>query len=135
MANNGNVTNQFRKRIKELLDELAERDKLFAVSYRKETKNLNDCIKYILNKVQASKRQAFTNEEIVGLAMHYYDEDNIKVGSMPRIKKIVVDVPSTREKPEPRKPSLRRYTIDARRGVTEGKTDTGTGSMPLYDRK
>lgn len=73
-------TEHFKEVIKEHLDQRAATDPLFAKTYAKENKNLDDCITYILTTVQASKRQGFTDDEVFGMAVHYYDEDNIKPG-------------------------------------------------------
>lgn len=45
-------TENFKKVIKAYLDERAKKDELFAKSYAKEKKNIDDCITYILNYVK-----------------------------------------------------------------------------------
>ena len=82
-------TENFKKVIKEYLDERANKDELFAKSYAKEKKNIDDCITYILNYVQKSGCQGFADDEIFGLAVHYYDEDDIDVGKPVNCKVIV----------------------------------------------
>ena len=82
-------TEKFKKVIKAYLDERAKKDELFAKSYAKEKKNIDDCITYILNYVQKSGCQGFADEEIFGLAVHYYDEDDIDVGKPVNCKVIV----------------------------------------------
>ena len=66
--------------VKEYLDNRAATDGLFAKAYTKPTKNINECWQYILG--EAKKRGSdvcMTDEEVFGLAVHYYDEDDIKV--------------------------------------------------------
>lgn len=46
-------TEQFKQTIKAYLDERAKRDELFAVSYAKENKNLDDCITFVLNQANS----------------------------------------------------------------------------------
>ena len=46
-------TEQFKQTIKAYLDERGKTDELFAVSYAKENKNLDDCITFVLNQVMA----------------------------------------------------------------------------------
>ena len=70
----------FRDTIREYLEQRASADALFAASCAKEHKNLDDCITFILNYVQQSGCNGFTDAEIYSLAVHYYDEDNIDVG-------------------------------------------------------
>lgn len=74
------TTDQFKEIIQKKLEEMASNDKLFAVSYKKENKNIDDCINYILNTVKASGVCGFSDDEVFGMAAHYYDEDDIKVG-------------------------------------------------------
>ena len=84
------TTTTFQTTIKTYLDQRAADDTLFAKSYAKEGKNIGDCITYILNTVQKSGCNGFTDEEIYSMAVHYYDEDNIKVG-VRRSCKVVVN--------------------------------------------
>ncbi len=71
---------EFKKIIQDKLQEIATGDELFAQSLKKENKNINDCINYILNSVKKSGICAFSDDEIFGMAMHYYDEDDVKGG-------------------------------------------------------
>ncbi len=75
------TTDSFKRTIEEHLKYRAFTDPLFAVSLKKEKKNIDDCITYILNTVKASKCQGFEDKEIFKMAVHYYDEDKIKVGA------------------------------------------------------
>ena len=49
-----NSTAHFKRTIQAYLEQRASEDKLFAVAYRKEGKNIDDCVTYILNEVQRS---------------------------------------------------------------------------------
>lgn len=73
-------TEEFKKTIKDYLDNRAKTDELFVKSYTKENKNIDDCVTYILNTVQKSGCNGFTDDEIFSMAVHYYDEDKIKIG-------------------------------------------------------
>lgn len=73
----------FKEAIKSYLDERARTDELFAKSYAKENKNLNECCSYIMG--EARKRGnavAMSDTEVFGMAVHYYDEDDIKVNKL-----------------------------------------------------
>jgi hypothetical protein len=74
-------TEHFKNTIKAYLDTRADEDALFAVSYAKENKNLDDCITYILNTVHKSGCNGFADDEIYSMATHFYDEADIEVGS------------------------------------------------------
>lgn len=69
------TTEHFKNTIKAYLDKRALEDELFAVTYAKPDKNIDDCINYILNQVQKSGCCGFTDDEIYSIAVHYYDED------------------------------------------------------------
>lgn len=76
-------TNSFQDAIKSYLDERAKTDELFAKAYAKSNKSLKECCDYIMG--EAKKRGnavAMTDDEVFGLAVHYYDEDNIKVNKV-----------------------------------------------------
>ena len=62
------------------LEQRAAEDALFAKNYRNPAKNIDDCVTYILNYVQRSGCNGFTDGEIFGQAVHYYDENEIEVG-------------------------------------------------------
>lgn len=70
----------FKTAIQNHLNGLAANDELFAETLKKPKKNIDDCITYIFNQVKASGCNGFADEEIFGMAVHYYDEDDIKVG-------------------------------------------------------
>ena len=84
------VSEQFKSTIKAYLDNMAAVDSLFAPVYRKPTKSIDNCITYILNQVKKSGCCGFSDNEIFGMALHYYQEDNIEVGS-PLDCKVVVN--------------------------------------------
>ena len=66
--------------IKAHLDQRAETDVLFAFKYANPKKNIEDCCTYILNTVHNSGCNGFADDEIFGMAVHYYDEENIEIG-------------------------------------------------------
>ena len=75
------ATEHFKQTIKTYLDERAKNDELFAVSYAKENKNMDDCATFILNQVKRSKCMGLTDEEVYSLAVHFFDEDDIEIGN------------------------------------------------------
>ena len=62
------------------LEQRAEEDALFAKKYRNPAKNMDECVTHILNYVQKSGCNGFTDGEIFGQAIHYYEENEIEVG-------------------------------------------------------
>ena len=73
-------TEHFKRTIQMYLEQRAAEDTLFARNYRNPAKNIDDCVTYILNYVQRSGCNGFTDGEIFGQAVHYYDENEIEVG-------------------------------------------------------
>lgn len=73
-------TQAFQDTIKTYLENMAENDPLFAVKYANPSKSLEDCVTYILNQVQKSGCNGFADAEIFGMAVHFYEENEIEVG-------------------------------------------------------
>ena len=71
-------TETFQRVIKEFLDKRAAEDKLFAKDYQNPEKSIEKCCDFIISEVKKSRRQGFADEEIFGMAVHYYNEDNLK---------------------------------------------------------
>lgn len=110
----------FRDTIREYLEQRAGADALFAASCAKEHKNLDDCITFILNYVQQSGCNGFTDAEIYSLAVHYYDEDDIDVGR-PLDCRVVVNhtiVLTEEEQREAHEQALRKATEEAYAKIT-----------------
>lgn len=70
-------TEEFKKAIKAYLDKRASEDVQFCKSYFKENKNIDECCNFILNTVKESGCCGFDDSEIYGIAVHYYDEDDL----------------------------------------------------------
>lgn len=90
----------FKNIIQQHLEQRAAADPLFAVTFAKEGKNIDDCITYILNQVQKSGCAGFADDEIYSMAVHYYDEDQIEVGKQVN-SRVVVNHHIEKEKPAP----------------------------------
>jgi len=82
-------TDVFKQTVLEHLQKRASDDELFSSCFAKPEKNIEDCITYIMNTVQKSGCNGFTDEEVFGMAVHYYDEDSIEVGKPVNAKVIV----------------------------------------------
>ena len=81
------MTTEFKsakERIKDYLDERASKDELFAKSYAKTNKNIDECYDYIVGEARKQCKDSdsvcISDDVVYGWAVHYYDEDNIKVG-------------------------------------------------------
>lgn len=72
----------FKEIIKRHLDKMAQQDFAFAERYKDEKKSLNECIKYITSEAKKKAKSGgvwFEDAVVFGWAVHYYQEDNIKV--------------------------------------------------------
>jgi hypothetical protein len=72
------TSNAFKETIKAYLDKRASEDELFAETYQKENKNLDECCNYVMKCAKDGACNGYSDEEVFGWAVHYYDEDDIK---------------------------------------------------------
>lgn len=126
------TTDTFKTTISTKLQEMAEADPLFAVSLKKENKNIDDCITYILNTVQKSGCNGFADDEIFGMAAHYYDEDNIDIGN-PIQCRVVVNhhVELTPEEIEVAKRIARNKIMEEERQKSAKKPSAPKPNVPI----
>lgn len=103
MANAG-----FENAIKNYLDKRAESDRLFAESYRKENKSIQECCKFIYSQARkiakGGNAVGVDDDTVFGWAVHYYDEDNIKVDKVQECVEVATPVTT----PEPTEKSIQQ---------------------------
>lgn len=88
----------FASAIKTYLDRRATEDKMFAESYANPKKSIAECCDFIVSEVRKQNRTVMTDDEVYGLAVHYYDEADpgrIDKGIASRAK---IVVPELKEK-------------------------------------
>lgn len=93
MEKESKVSPVFMEVIKSYLDRRAESDEAFAREYANEKKSVEGCCTFILGEVRRSGRQALTDDEVFGMAVHYYDEEGLTVE--PLAGHVTVVVPGT----------------------------------------
>lgn len=85
--------NEFELAIKSHLDKIASEDPAFAEKYRTkcevEKDSIQNCCNYIISEVKKLNRQAMTDDEVFGMAMHYFDEDIKFEDKAPQCKVVV----------------------------------------------
>lgn len=69
----------FENAIKKYLDEFAQNDVHFAQKYNNPNKSIEECCSYIASEVKKMGVCGLDDAEVYGLAVHYYDEENVKV--------------------------------------------------------
>ena len=123
----------FETTIQTYLDNRAKTDSLFAETYKKANKSIKECCKYIYS--QARKLAKGGNEvgvddaTVYGWAVHYYDEDNIKVEDVKEHVEVVapatVQEPVVQEPVKEEKPDLFLILKHETKDKT-GKAGSGT---------
>ena len=70
---NGKGTDTFKTAIQNYLEYRAATDELFAPLFANPNKSIDECCKYIICEVHKSGMNGFDDDEIFGMAVHYYD--------------------------------------------------------------
>jgi hypothetical protein len=108
-------TKNFQVVIKSYLEQLAELDAEFAVKYFDEGKKIEECCAYIISEMGKMAQNNFvgaTDDEVYGLAVHYYLEDvkvDAKIGNHVRIVCNQIIELTEEEKEEARQKAIRQY--------------------------
>lgn len=131
-------TSAFEDAIKAHLDKVAEQDETFAKNYAKKNKSIKECCQYIIQEVRKKQTGGvgiLSDEETYGLAIHYYDEDNIKVDATDT-ENVKVATPKAEEaKPKakrgrkPKKAEPKAEQVEN----NEAEDDDMTLDIPLFD--
>ena len=133
------ATDHFKNTIKAYLDKRAEIDLLFSFRYSLPEKQLTDCVTYILNQVQKSGCNGFHDDEIFGMAVHFYDEDNIEIGKPINAQVSVnhIVILTEEEKIQARQDAIQKAQDEAYRKMTQpakkAKTVVLTTQPSLFD--
>ena len=89
--------------VKRHLDKMAQEDFAFAERYKDEKKSLAECAKYIMAQARKQAKggcAAIEDAVVYGWAVHYYQEENIKVDENVKAKVVT----PREEKPKEVKP-------------------------------
>ena len=116
--------NPFEQALKTYLDQRAQDDPLFAVSYAKPKKSIQECARYCTQEARKLLKSGNTvcveDATVYGWAVHYYDEDNIKVtGNYSQVHAEVSHTPKVKlteeEKAEAKKIAMERAIEEQRK--------------------
>ena len=121
---------QFEETIKRYLDQRAKIDTLFAEKYKNENKSIEQCCKYIESEVcnriaekHGAQSYTMTNREVFGLAVHYYDEENIEIKPIAARTEVlqtnITYTPTEEDKKKARKTAIKRLEEEAMREIRE----------------
>lgn len=96
--------------IKDYLENRARTDELFAEKYANPEKSIDECCEYITGEAYARAKDGMaviSDEEVYGMAVHYYDEEDIEIREAPKVR--TANVRSTEpELTEERQEALRK---------------------------
>lgn len=115
--------NPFEQALKTYLDQRAQDDPLFAQSYAKPKKSIQECARYCMQEARKLVKDnvaVVDNATVYGWAVHYYDEDNIKVtGNYSQVHAEVSHTPKVelteQEKAEAKKIAMERAIEEQRK--------------------
>lgn len=127
----GKENQSFKQVIQSYLEERAKRDSLFVASFAKPNKNIDECCNYIIGEARKRGGNAvcMSDDEVFGLAVHYYDEDDIKVNKQTnyKVSDVSVKKEAAIELPETKKPAS---SPNKRKGK---KTEIPSGQFLLFE--
>jgi hypothetical protein len=113
----GEIMTPFENAIKEYLDARAKEDVKFAEKYSNGKKSIEECCRFILGEMKkkaAGGMYGATDAEVFGLAVHYYDEEDVKVE-----KNVSAEVVINREMTEEEKLQLERSKDTEKKRIEE----------------
>ena len=103
--------------IKAHLDAMAQKDACFAERYANTDNNIDECMDYILSEARKRGRTVYmSDQEVFGMAAHYYEEDGIKVsklGSSVKAEATINDDPA--ELTDEEKANIKKEAVEANR--------------------
>lgn len=127
-------------RIGNYLKKRAETDPSVKNNLNKENKSLKECWDYVLGEVAKTMYRsgnfgcaAGDDEDLFALAIHYYDEDDIKISKLPSYMKVKAKMDEDKKediiegyepKEEPKKEKVKR--------ISKSKKDPIDGQISLF---
>ena len=132
---------EFKDTIQKYLEQRVAEDPLFAPKFENPKKNIDECCRYILG--EARKRGtavAMSDVEVFGMAVHYYDEENIKIENVPSGRSVSstsrkVEL-TEEEKNAAREAAIKRLAEEQYRSLkkkpAKKKADTNVQQMSLF---
>lgn len=82
-------TREFKDTIERYVTAIADCNPTFAAKATRPGKDIDGCIAFILDTVAGSGCNGFTDDEVYSMAVHYYEEDDIKTSGRTNCRVIV----------------------------------------------
>lgn len=139
MENNG-VSEEFKRRLTEMLLQEADNDRLFAEKLDNEEKSIDECCKFILQEVMDSGYSGFADSEVLGMAKHYWDEKEVTKIFTGKCKVVInshLEL-TEEEKKEAKEEAMRQLVNEEKermrnRGRSQAQKKTETEQPNLFD--
>ena len=122
-------TNSFKEVITAYLDQRATEDTLFAQKYANPKKKVDECCRYILGEARKIGAEVvMTDDDVFGLAVHYYDEDNIQIAKSGNCQ-----VANIRVVDKPKKEAVQLSINQPHAKKTKAKREESKLQLSLFD--
>lgn len=116
---------KFQETIQNYLLEFSKENEPLKAALANESKNINDCITYILNTVKKSGFTGFDDQEIYDMAIEYYLTENIEIGNANIKSQVVVNrmpVLTEEEKAEAKQKAIEDLIKDEKQKIIKKQT-------------
>jgi len=131
------TSNAFTEIIKDKITEISIADNVLKQATENPSKNIEDCVTYILNTVKKSGLNGFADQEIFDMAIEYYKNDNVTIGDKIESQVIINRVPelTDEEKQKAREKAFSDLVEQEKKGLTKrSKQQTQSNVSPsLFD--
>lgn len=122
------TSNEFKRTIAAYLEQRAAQDETFAAKIKNPQKSIDDCCNYILHAAEKGGCAGYTDDEVYGWAIHYYDEENLSLTDLQEQVQVIVNhaVQLTAEEIEAAKKHAIESVYDEQRKKMQTKTPAKT---------
>ena len=132
------VSTSFKNTIKKYLERIAVIDDNFAKFYENSpSKSIDECCEYIVSQAKANGCAGYSDEEVFGWAIHYWEEADLKVESI-GCQKVVVNhhVDLTEEEiDEARKAAIAKVQRDFEEKMTKKQMEAREEAARARDER
>ena len=121
-----------KEHVKKYLDTRAQEDPQFAEKYANPKKSIDECCRYIYGEAYARSRSGccyIPPEEVYGMAVHYYDEADIKIRTLGNTRPTVHSAPADPveltqdQKEKAEQAALEKYEAEARARIEKKEAE------------
>lgn len=126
-------------RIGNYLKKRAETDPSVKNNLQKENKSIKECWDYVLGEVAKTMYRngnfgcaAGDDEDLYALAVHYYDEDDIKIEPLPSTMKVEAKMDEDKKEEKAAKTEPKETQKEKVKRISKSKKDPVDGQISLF---